>query len=138
MRGTLPSAAGLLPRLDASRSFLLSILVATDCGNSTGAHLDDTVAENSSILSVVRYVDHGQMEGRLQPREVRPECSAELRVKTRQRFVQQEHSRLPDNRPGKGETLLLSARKLVWKPGPESFDPNQGQRALYSATSLSA
>jgi len=109
-----------------------------NCENSTGAHLDDTVAENSSILSVVRHVDHGQMEGRLQRRQLRPECSSELRVKARQRFVQQKHSRLSDDRPGKGETLLLSARKLVWEPCAELFDPNQGQRAFYSVASLCA
>ena len=109
-----------------------------NCENSTGAHLDDTVAENGSILPVVRHVDHGQMEGRLQPRKLRPERGPELDVQARQRLVQQKHLRLSDDCPGKGKTLLLSARKLVWEPGPELFDPNQRQRALYSPASLCA
>ena len=109
-----------------------------NCENSTGAHLDDTLAQNGSILSVMRDVDHGQLEGRLQRCQLRPECSSELWVKARQRFVQQKHSRLPDDRPGDSEPLLLSARKLVWEPGPEMFDPNQGQRAVQAAASLSA
>jgi hypothetical protein len=38
------------------------MLIGMDCEDSTGAHLDDTVGENSGVLTVMRDVHRRQTE----------------------------------------------------------------------------
>ena len=80
-----------------------------DSKNSPGAHFDDAVGKNRSVVSVMRDVDHRQMEGLLQAHEVRSQLCAKLRVKTRKGLVQQQNTRLANDCTRKGNALLFSA-----------------------------
>lgn len=114
------------------------MLFAMDSKNSPAAHFDHAVGKNGSVVSVMRDVDHRQMEGLLQADEFRSQLGAKLRVKTRKRLVQQQNTRLANDCSCKGNTLLFSAGKLVWVAGGELLDPNKRQCLVCSAASVAA
>ena len=74
----MPSSASLRSFIDmgTSRSFRLPTVVAIDGQNSTGAHLDDAVRENGSILPIVRDVYGGQIQAYAAAARVRFASSA--------------------------------------------------------------
>jgi hypothetical protein len=74
--------------ISRNRSFLSSILLAMDGGNSTGAHFHDVAAKSGGILAVVRDVDHGERERALQSYEFGSQLHVKIRVEAREGLVE--------------------------------------------------
>ena len=85
------------------------MLIGMDCENSTGAHLDDAVGENGSVLTVMRDVHRRQTECALKPCEFRSQVCTQFRIEAREGLVQQQHARLTNDRACECDTLLFAA-----------------------------
>ena len=116
--------------LNVSSPFLPSILDSVVGDNPTGAHFDDAVGKSGRVFAIVRDVDRGQGERLLQARELRSQLNAKIRIETRERFVQKENAGFGNDCPGKRDTLLLAARKLVGVARRELLDPNKRECLL--------
>src|SRR4029077_4725711 len=75
----------------------------------------DAVTEAHRLDLVVGDVDGGDPDPLLELLQLIAGRRAELRVQVGQRFVEQEHLWLPDQRPGQGDPLAFPAGQL---PGP--------------------
>ena len=103
----VPSSASLRSFIEmgTSRSFRLPTVIAIDGQNPTGAHLEDAVCENGSILPIVRDVYDRQIQRALEPREFGSHVCPQLGVKAREGLVQPQHTRSP--------TTLARARRVA-------------------------
>ena len=72
----------------------------------------DAVAERHRLGLVVRDVDGGDAEPRLQLGDVGAHLHAQLRVEVGERLVHQEHARLADDRAAHRHALALAAGQL--------------------------
>ncbi len=86
-----------------------SSVVAMNCQNPTGPHLNDAVSESGGILPIMRDIHRCQTECALKPREFGSQVCAEVCVQARERLVQQQYARLTDDRASECHTLLLSS-----------------------------
>jgi hypothetical protein len=68
------------------------------------------------------YVDHGRAQLLVKCCNLYPHLHPEFGVKVRQGFIEQEDSRVADNRPSDGDALSLSARKLPWFSLQQGFN----------------
>ena len=73
------------------------------------AHHHDAIRQREGFGLVVRDVDRRQSERRMESLDLRAHLEAQLRVEVRERLVQQEHTRLDDERACDGDALLLAA-----------------------------
>ena len=101
-----------------------------------GAHLDDGVGERGGIVPIVRDVHRGQMERALKPGEFGPKVCAKLFIETRERLVEQQHTRLANDGSSKSGALLFSSGELVGVPPRELLDANECQGLLRSPASF--
>ena len=61
---------------------------------------------------VVCDVDDGGVKSVVQPADFHPHLHAQLRIKVAQRFIKQEHLRMPDDRPTHSNTLTFAAGEM--------------------------
>ena len=64
--------------------------------------------------------------------EVLEECLRPRRVQVGGRLVQHEHPRAWRERPGEGQSLLLSTRELLDEPLPRPFEPDLSERRRHA------
>ena len=57
-------------------------------------------------------IDHCRLKTVVEFGEFRPHLDSKLCVQVRQRFIEEKHGRVPDNRPPHGYTLALPSREL--------------------------
>ena len=79
----------------------------------TVVHHRDPVAHRERLLLVVGDVHEGDAHLAVQRGQLALERLAQLGVERAERFVEQQHPRLQDERAGEGDPLLLAARQLV-------------------------
>src|SRR6266481_6278137 len=68
------------------------------------------------------HIDHGRAQFLVKSGNLYPHLHAEFCVKVRQGFIEQEDSRVADNRASDGDALSLSARKLPWLSLQQGFN----------------
>ena len=78
----------------------------------TVPHYHHSVPQRHGFGLVVRHIQHGGAERVVQPRDLAPHLHAQLGVEVGERFVEEKHRRLADDRPTEGDALLLAAREL--------------------------
>ena len=71
------------------------------------------IRQGEGLFLVMGHIDRGYGELFLEFANFRPHLQANLGVEIAQRFVQQQHIRVQDQRSGQGDPLLLSARQLA-------------------------
>jgi hypothetical protein len=76
------------------------------------SHDDDTVAEGHRLDLIVGHVYRGGAEAVVQFLELHTHLHTQLGVEVGQRLVEQEHLRVPHDRPPERDPLALAARKL--------------------------
>ena len=91
------------------------------------AHDDDLVGYAHGLRLVMCYVDGSDAHLLLYTSYLCTHGHTKLCVKITERFVEQKYSRLQDQGPGQGYSLLLSARKLISHSGLHTFHFNQLQ-----------
>ena len=92
------------------------------------AHDGDAVAHGERLFLVVGHVDEGDADVALQLLELELHGFAQLGVERAERFVEQQHGGLVDQRPRQGDALLLAARQLA-RLAPRSSCPSRPSRA---------
>ena len=70
---------------------------------------DDPIAEGHCLHLVVRDVDRGGAEALMQFFQFDPHLHPQFGVEVRQRLVEQEHLRMPHDRPTERDALALAA-----------------------------
>jgi hypothetical protein len=78
------------------------------------AHDRHPLAQRHRLDLVVGDVDRRDPQPLVQPRQLRPHRRPQLRVEVRQRLIQEEHLRLPHQRPAHRHPLALPTRKGGW------------------------
>src|SRR5260370_18168204 len=68
------------------------------------------------------HIDHGRAQFLVKSGNLYPHLHAEFCVKVRQGFIEQEDSRVADNRASDGDALSLSAAKLPWLSLQQAFN----------------
>jgi hypothetical protein len=76
-------------------------------------HDDDAVGHRHRLDLVVGDVDGGRAEPALEKLDLGAHLDAELGVEVRQRLVEQEDLRMPDERAADGDALPLAAREVA-------------------------
>jgi hypothetical protein len=88
-----------------------------DLLDAAAGHHGQAVRHGEGLLLVVGDVDEGDPDRLLERLELDLEGLAELGVQRPEGLVQHQHRRVEDQRPGKGDPLLLAARQLG-RPAP--------------------
>ena len=92
---------------------LVQLLGRAELLDLAAVHDRDAVAHRERLLLVVGHVDERDPDLRLDALQLDLELLAELQVQGAEGFIEQEHVRSVDERPGKGDPLLLTAGELV-------------------------
>src|SRR5690554_7797707 len=77
------------------------------------AHHAETIRELDGLLLIVRDKDGGVPGTVVQFSQPLAQFAADLSVERAKRLVEQQHARVDSQRPGQGNALALTARKLV-------------------------
>ena len=85
-------------------------------------HDGDPVGHREGLALVVRHVDEGDPDLLLDPLQLDLHLLAELQVERAERLVEQQDTRIQDERAGQRDPLLLPARELR---GPVQVAPGQ-------------
>jgi hypothetical protein len=99
-------------------------------------HHDQLVRQGHRLDLVVGHIDGGHAQGALQLLDLDPHLDAQLRVEVRERLVEKEHLRLPDDGAAHGDALALPAGELPRTPGQERLDGEDPGRLLDAAVDL--
>ena len=83
------------------------------------AHHGDAIGEHQRFFLVVRDEDRRQAEPSLQPLHFELHLLAQFAVERAERLVEQQQSRVEDDRARERDALLLAARKLARQPRTE-------------------
>ena len=97
------------------------------------AHRHDLVGHGHGLDLVVGDVDGGHLQPLMQILDLGAHLHPQLCVEVRQRFVEQEHLRIADDRPPHRHALALTARQLPRITAEELAEPED---AGLGATSL--
>ena len=73
-------------------------------------HHDDAVGCHHRFGLVVRHINRRDAERVMQPTDLRPHLLAQVGIQVGQRFIEQQHLRLDNDRPRQCDALLLAAR----------------------------
>jgi hypothetical protein len=109
-----------------SRSFLSSSGLA-GADDSAGAHLDHAVSKDGRIFTIVCDAERRDCELLPETSKFAAHRRPQVRVQTREGFVEQQQPGMTHQRPGEGHALLLTSRQLVWVTTSESIDPKELQ-----------
>ena len=99
----------------------------------TRPHDSDAVGDGHRLFLVVRDEDHRRLDLAVDAHELRSHLSTQRGVETRERLVQQEELRAPDERLGDRDPLPLPAGELVdaaIEQRPDIEDANDFRCAL--------
>ena len=94
------------------RRLLVDCRRRTDLFDPPAVHHDNAARQRHRLLLIVRDVEDGGREPRLQQLDLEPHLLAQNRVEVAQRLVEQEEIRLVDERARERDALLLSAAQL--------------------------
>ena len=100
------------PGDEPGRGALVDVFGIADLFDLALRHHRDAVAHHERLFLVVRDVDERDADLALDAHELELHLLAELEVERAERFVEQEHGRLVDQRAGERDPLLLAAREL--------------------------
>jgi hypothetical protein len=81
-------------------------------------HHGNAIGQRQRLLLIVGDEDEGDADGPLQGAQLNLHLLAQLLVQGAERFVQQQHLRPFDQRPGQGDTLALAAGKRCGMRSP--------------------
>ena len=93
--------------------FVINVNRRPDLLDLPFAHHDDRIAQGECFFLIVSNIDKGDSERLMHFLQLHLHILAHLEVKSRQRFVQQEHFRFVHDSSGNRDTLLLSAGKGI-------------------------
>ena len=90
-------------------------------------HDADAVGDRHRLLLIVRHDHEGEAEALLETHQLKLRLPAQLLVERRERFVEQQHARMLDQRAGQRDALALPAGKLMRLARLEPFEPRERQ-----------
>src|SRR6056297_174963 len=99
-----------------------------ELGDAALEHHRDAVRHRQRLFLVVGDEDKGDADLPLETPELALHLLAHLLVERRKRLVEQQHLRLENERPRKGNPLALAAGKRVSPPSAEAREPNHLER----------
>jgi len=98
------------------------------------AHHRDPIRQDQRFFLIVSDLDRRTTMLQMQPAQFHLHLLPQLPVQCTRRLVHQQDIRFDHKRPRHCNALLLSARHLLHRPIPESFQLHQCQRCLANAT----
>ena len=97
---------------EGGRGLLVDVERVADLLDLAAVHHHQNIGERHRLELVVGDVDRGGVEPALQFADLDPHRDAQLGVEVRQRFVEQEHLRLPHDGAAHRDALALAAGEL--------------------------
>jgi hypothetical protein len=92
-------------------------------------HHDDPVRDGHRLRLIVRHIDDRKVEALLEIADLLAHLAAQTRVQVRQRLVEKQYRRLQHQRPGDGDTLLLTSGGSEADASRPVRPPSQAPRA---------
>lgn len=104
--------------------------LARDRNDAPRPHLNHCVGKGGSIFTIMRHVQHGDLQIPPHLMELGAPCGPEFRIETGERLIQQEDLGLSDEGPGQRHPLLLASGELVRVATAKLADSHHVQRPL--------
>ena len=96
-----------------------------------GSHHDGTIGQRCCVAGLVGHVDRRETELTLQRRKLLPKRDPEIQVEARERLIEQQYARGPDERSRQSYALLFAAGQLVREPASQMrIDATHSERLI--------
>ena len=112
------------------------------CARTAGLHDlaliqdDDSVCQRHRLDLVMRHIDSGDAKLFMKARDFQPHIHPQRGVEIRQRLIKQEPFRFANDGAADGDTLALTARKLLWQPVEKRLEAQDFRHLLNAAVDL--
>jgi hypothetical protein len=115
---------------------LVDLLRRPDLLNSPRVHHGDPLPDHQRLDLVVRHVHNRPSQIALQPHQLGPHPHPQAGIQIAERFIQQQHVRVTDQRSSDRDPLLLAARQLGRLPLQQVLDAQQFRDLVHAALRL--